>query len=116
MARKRPSRHSAEQFALFQARLRDTLAGDEAIRFDELVTRILRKDGLAIASPPYSAGSTVSAMAPAPSLPDDQSAAVLASALDQVAYGIVLLDKDLKARFVNQSCYHILGLVPPPAG
>jgi diguanylate cyclase (GGDEF)-like protein len=56
-----------------------------------------------------------------PSLPDQplleqQSGASLTSALDEVAYGIVLLDKDLQTRFANRSYYRMLGLEPPPPG
>jgi diguanylate cyclase (GGDEF)-like protein len=41
---------------------------------------------------------------------------VLASALDEVEYGIVLLDKDMHARFINRAYYQMLSLPEPPAG
>ncbi len=43
-------------------------------------------------------------------------AEVLATALDAVEYGIVLLDKDLRATFINRTYYRMLALKPPPAG
>jgi diguanylate cyclase (GGDEF)-like protein len=43
-------------------------------------------------------------------------ASVLTSALDEVGYGILLLDSDLQARFINQAYYRIWGLPPAPAG
>lgn len=43
-------------------------------------------------------------------------ATVLGSALDHVEYGIVLLDKDLRARFINRSYYDMLRLAPPKPG
>jgi len=42
--------------------------------------------------------------------------AVLTSALDEVEYGIVLLDKDMRARFINRAYYRMLSLPPPPVG
>lgn len=42
-------------------------------------------------------------------------AAVLATALDAVEYGIVLLDKDLRATFINRTYCRMLALKPPPA-
>jgi diguanylate cyclase (GGDEF)-like protein len=41
---------------------------------------------------------------------------VLASALDEVDYGIVLLDKDMRARFLNRAYHQMLALPPPPPG
>src|SRR5215475_6462072 len=41
---------------------------------------------------------------------------VLASALDEVEYGIVLLDKDMRARFINRAYHQMLALPAPPAG
>ena len=41
-------------------------------------------------------------------------ASVLTSALDEVGYGILLLDSDLQARFINRAYYEIWGLPPPP--
>lgn len=41
-------------------------------------------------------------------------ASVLTSALDEVGYGILLLDGDLQARFINRAYYQIWGLPPPP--
>jgi diguanylate cyclase (GGDEF)-like protein len=43
-------------------------------------------------------------------------AAVLPSALDGIRYGIVLLDKDLQARFINRAYYRMWALPPPPLG
>jgi diguanylate cyclase (GGDEF)-like protein len=43
-------------------------------------------------------------------------ASVLTSALDEVEYGIVLLDKDLEARFINRAYHRMLALPPAPAG
>jgi diguanylate cyclase (GGDEF)-like protein len=43
-------------------------------------------------------------------------ASVLTSALDEVGYGILLLDSDLQARFINRAYYRIWGLPPPPTG
>jgi diguanylate cyclase (GGDEF)-like protein len=43
-------------------------------------------------------------------------AAVVTSALDEVQYGIVLLDEDLQARFINRAYYRMWGLAPPPPG
>jgi diguanylate cyclase (GGDEF)-like protein len=41
-------------------------------------------------------------------------ASVLTSALDEVGYGILLLDSDLQARFINRAYYRIWGLPPSP--
>ncbi|MBV8192089.1 MAG: diguanylate cyclase [Alphaproteobacteria bacterium] len=41
---------------------------------------------------------------------------VLASALDEVEYGIVLLDKEMRARFINRAYHQMLSLPVPPAG
>jgi diguanylate cyclase (GGDEF)-like protein len=41
---------------------------------------------------------------------------VLPSALDGIRYGIVLLDSDFKARFINRAYYGMWGLPPPPPG
>jgi diguanylate cyclase (GGDEF)-like protein len=41
---------------------------------------------------------------------------VLVSALDHVEYGVVLLDEDLKARFINRAYYGMWSLPPPPMG
>jgi diguanylate cyclase (GGDEF)-like protein len=43
-------------------------------------------------------------------------AMVLTSALDEVEYGIVLLDKDLKARFINRAYYRMWALAAPSPG
>src|SRR6266851_3226038 len=43
-------------------------------------------------------------------------ASVLTSALDGIRYGIVLLDKDFEARFINRAYYRIFALTPPPPG
>jgi diguanylate cyclase (GGDEF)-like protein len=43
-------------------------------------------------------------------------ATVLKSALDNVECGIVLLDKDLQARFINRAFYRTWALPPPPPG
>ena len=43
-------------------------------------------------------------------------ASVLTSALDEVGYGILLLDSDLQARFINRAYYRIWDLPPAPAG
>ena len=43
-------------------------------------------------------------------------ASVLTSALDGIRYGIVLLDKDFEARFINRAYYRIFALTPPPQG
>ena len=41
---------------------------------------------------------------------------VLPSALDGIRYGIVLLDGDFKARFINRAYYAMWALPPPPPG
>jgi diguanylate cyclase (GGDEF)-like protein len=41
---------------------------------------------------------------------------VLTSALDAIRYGIVLLDKDFEARFINHAYYRMFALAPPPSG
>src|SRR5262249_23257772 len=41
---------------------------------------------------------------------------VLASALDEVEYGIVLLDRDMRARFINRAYHQMLSLPEPPSG
>ncbi len=41
---------------------------------------------------------------------------VLTSALDGIRYGIVLLNKDFEARFINRAYYRMFGLTPPPSG
>ena len=41
MARKRPSRHSADQFALFLATLRDSLEGQEGTKFAEAIGKLV---------------------------------------------------------------------------
>jgi diguanylate cyclase (GGDEF)-like protein len=41
---------------------------------------------------------------------------VLTSALDGIRYGIVLLDKDFEARFINRAYYRLWALPPPPPG
>jgi diguanylate cyclase (GGDEF)-like protein len=43
-------------------------------------------------------------------------ASVLTSALDEVGYGILLLDSDLQARFINRAYYRIWDLPPAPPG
>src|SRR5262245_39798669 len=43
-------------------------------------------------------------------------ATVLATALDEVEYGIILLDKDLEAQFINRAYYRMWSLAPPPEG
>ena len=43
-------------------------------------------------------------------------ASVLTSALDEVEYGIVLLDKDMRARFINRAYYLMLSLPAPQPG
>jgi len=43
-------------------------------------------------------------------------ASVLTSALDELEYGIVLLDKDMRARFINRTYYQMLSLPAPPPG
>lgn len=43
-------------------------------------------------------------------------ATVLKSALDNVEYGIVLLDEDLQARFINRAFYRMWVLPLPPPG
>jgi diguanylate cyclase (GGDEF)-like protein len=43
-------------------------------------------------------------------------ASVLTSALDGIRYGIVLLDKDFEARFINRAYYRMFALPPPPSG
>jgi len=43
-------------------------------------------------------------------------ASVLTSALDGIRYGIVLLDKDFEARFINRAYYRIFALPPPSSG
>ena len=43
-------------------------------------------------------------------------ASVLSSALDGIRYGIVLLDKDFEARFINRAYYRMFALTPPPQG
>jgi diguanylate cyclase (GGDEF)-like protein len=43
-------------------------------------------------------------------------ATVLTSALDEVGYGIVLLDKDLRARFINRAFHRMWALPPAPRG
>jgi diguanylate cyclase (GGDEF)-like protein len=43
-------------------------------------------------------------------------ASVLTSALDEVEYGIVLLDKDMRARFINRAYYQMLSLPAPLPG
>jgi len=42
MARKRPSRHSADQFALFLATLRNSLEGEEGTKFAEAMGKLVR--------------------------------------------------------------------------
>jgi len=44
MARKRPSQHSADQFALFVAKIRDTLDGEAGAKFDEAVSKLVRSN------------------------------------------------------------------------
>jgi diguanylate cyclase (GGDEF)-like protein len=41
---------------------------------------------------------------------------VLTSALDGIRYGIVLLNKDFEARFINRAYYRMFALTPPPSG
>jgi GGDEF domain-containing protein len=41
---------------------------------------------------------------------------VLTSALDGIRYGIVLLNKDFEARFINRAYYQMFRLAPPPSG
>jgi diguanylate cyclase (GGDEF)-like protein len=41
---------------------------------------------------------------------------VLASALDEVEYGIVLLDRDMRARFINRAYHQMLSLPEAPTG
>jgi PAS domain-containing protein len=41
---------------------------------------------------------------------------VLTSALDEVEYGIVLLDKDMRAQFINRAYYRMLSLPAPRPG
>jgi diguanylate cyclase (GGDEF)-like protein len=41
---------------------------------------------------------------------------VLTSALDRSSYGIVLLDKDFEARFINRAYYRMWALLTPPPG
>jgi diguanylate cyclase (GGDEF)-like protein len=41
---------------------------------------------------------------------------VLASALDEVEYGIVLLDRDMRARFINRAYHQMLSLPAAPPG
>jgi len=41
---------------------------------------------------------------------------VLAAALDEVEYGIVLLDRHMRAQFINRAYYRMLSLPEPPAG
>jgi diguanylate cyclase (GGDEF)-like protein len=41
---------------------------------------------------------------------------VLPSALDGIRYGIVLLDSDFRARFINRAYYGMWALPPPPPG
>ncbi len=43
-------------------------------------------------------------------------ATVLTSALDEVGYGIVLLDKDMRARFINRAFHRMWALPPAPPG
>src|SRR5882757_3970224 len=43
-------------------------------------------------------------------------ASVLSSALDGIRYGIVLLDKDFEARFINRAYYRMFALTPPRPG
>ena len=43
-------------------------------------------------------------------------ASVLSSALDGIRYGIVLLDKNFEARFINRPYYRMFALTPPPVG
>ena len=41
---------------------------------------------------------------------------VLMSALDEIRYGIVLLDKNFEARFINRAYYGMFALKPPSPG
>lgn len=43
MSRKRPSRHSEDQFALFLERIRDTLGNEDNARFDKAVSSLIRR-------------------------------------------------------------------------
>jgi diguanylate cyclase (GGDEF)-like protein len=43
-------------------------------------------------------------------------ASVLSSALDGIRYGIVLLDKNFEARFINRAYYRMFALTPRPCG
>ena len=112
MARKNPSRHTDEQFALFKAKLRDPLVGEEAIRFDDAVSKIIQKRVVL----PARSNAGLNLSSPDQALFEQPSPAILTSALDAMAYGIVLLDKNLQTRFVNRSYYRITGLEPPPPG
>jgi hypothetical protein len=43
MSRKRPSRHSEDQFALFLERIRDTLGNEDNAKFDKAVSSLIRR-------------------------------------------------------------------------
>ena len=43
MSRKRPSRHSEDQFALFLERIRDTLGNEDDAKFDKAVSNLIRR-------------------------------------------------------------------------
>jgi hypothetical protein len=52
MARKRPSAHSKEQFALFVDKIKDRLDGDGAAQFEEIVRRVIRGPGSGLDAAP----------------------------------------------------------------
>jgi hypothetical protein len=68
MARKNPSRHTTEQLALFQAKFRDPLVGEKAVRFDAAVSSIIRKR-VVVPAASCNTGSNVSIQSAA-SLPE----------------------------------------------